>query len=259
MRMMVSCIAMLGVSAYSPRPPTTEPMPPSDAAGEPQTMGENPTVQTSLVPPVVRDNAQCSFPIHPQHHIGTHVFKCLNESISLDERRRLVPGPYNEINGQNLDILQPALAATTWKIGANETGRNVKSSYAYQGATYAGFMVERPAGYRAPIHYHEVPQLLCLTEGSVEVWMEGHETKTYSAPDCYMMPAYTKVCPLTLTKKREYALLRVPDHGYDWIVLEEKYYSLQTQWKVTPVADGDENTIREAHLDLRIGQYGQLD
>lgn len=193
-----------------------------------------------------RGDTQCTFPLHPQEHIPfirSYEYTCLNENITLKDRRDLLfhQEPYDQINGVRLDDIQPALAATTWKIGDDVmgAGRTVQSAFEYQGATYAGFMVERAAGYRAPIHYHEVPQLLCLVEGSVEVWMEGQTPKIYTAPDCYMMPAYTKVCPLTLKKKKEYALLRVPKGGYDWIVLEEKYHDMQTQWKTeVPTGSG---------------------
>ena len=72
--------------------------------------------------------------------------------------------------------------------------------------------------------------MLCLTSGSITVLVEGSEPANYAAPDCYMMPAYTKVSVLTLETKDELALLRVPEGGLDWVVLEEAYYGLQGQW-----------------------------
>ena len=133
--------------------------------------------------------------------------------------------PFDEINGEKLDDTWPATAGLTVPISNN-------SAYEYEGVSFKGFRLSRPKGERAPIHYHEVPQLLCLESGSILVKTEGGADKTYQAPDCYMMPAYTKVSVISLEGgKVENCLLRVPKGGIDWVVIEPKYYDLQGQWE----------------------------
>lgn len=132
--------------------------------------------------------------------------------------------PYDEINGVKLDDFWPATAGDTFPIADHY-------QYDYQGIDFVGYRLSRPTGERAPIHYHEVSQLLCLESGKIMVMTEGEEDKFYSAPDCYMMPAYTKVSVISLETKVENCLLRVPKGGLDWVVIEPKYYDLQGQWE----------------------------
>jgi hypothetical protein len=130
--------------------------------------------------------------------------------------------PFDEINGEKLDQW-PATAGVTEPLSNS-------SAFDYEGIDYRGYKLSRPTGKRAPIHYHEVAQQLCLQNGTILVKTEGEADKTYSAPDCYMMPAYTKVSVISLVTKVESCLLRVPKGGYDWIVIEPKYYDIQGQW-----------------------------
>jgi len=132
--------------------------------------------------------------------------------------------PYDEINGVKLDDFWPATAGETFPIAEHY-------QYDYEGIDFVGYRLSRPTGERAPIHYHEVAQLLCLEKGRIMVMTEGEEDKFYSAPDCYMMPAYTKVSVISLETKVENCLLRVPKGGLDWVVIEPKYYELQGQWE----------------------------
>ena len=52
-----------------------------------------------------------------------------------------------------------------------------------------------------------------MQEGEISVYMEGAPVQKYKAPDCYMMPAYTKVSVITHVKKVETCLLRIPEGG----------------------------------------------
>jgi len=131
--------------------------------------------------------------------------------------------PFDEINGVKLDDFWPATAGKTVPIAKNY-------QYSYEGIDFKGYKLSRPTGERAPIHYHEVSQLLCLESGKIMVLTDGEPEKMYQAPDCYMMPAYTKVSVISLETKVESCLLRVPKGGLDWVVIEPKYYGLQGQW-----------------------------
>lgn len=183
--------------------------------------------------PVFQVPTDCTFPNFIIRPDGKPPLRyCPDLNLSLEQRRQLVTqfmGPLDEINGVKLDRIQKAKAAKTTMYGQNQNP-NATTAFKYQGTQYVAYVVERDTGFRAPIHYHEVPQMLCLLEGTVEVWMEGAATKNYTAPDCYMMPAYTKVCPLTIKKKIEFAYLRIPQKGLDWVVIEEQYYAQQGQW-----------------------------
>ena len=164
----------------------------------------------------------CPLPVYLED--GT--YGCQDQSLTLEQRRQLLPPPYDMINGRRLEDIQPASGATTLPI----TDRASTNSYSYLGVDYAAFNITRTTGYRAPIHYHEQPQMLCLTSGRITVVTEGEEDKDYEAPDCYMMPAFTKVSVLTRDTKVEVGQMRVPKGGYNWIVLEPEYYDLQGQW-----------------------------
>ena len=174
-------------------------------------------------------------------------WRCPNQKLSLDERRKLLPPPYDEINGEKLYSTWPATEGTTTFISNNTNPSNyivtdtsgiavssqTSSQFEYEGVTYAGYRLGRPEGERAPIHYHETPQLLCLREGKIMVKTEGLPDATYEAPDCYMMPAYTKASVISLTGgKVEDCLFRTPYGGRDWVVIEPNYYNLQGQWLV---------------------------
>ena len=174
-------------------------------------------------------------------------WRCPNQKLSLDERRKLLPPPYDEINGEKLYSTWPATEGTTTFISNNTNPSNyivtdtsgiavssqTSSQFEYEGVTYAGYRLGRPEGERAPIHYHETPQLLCLREGKIMVKTEGLPDATYEAPDCYMMPAYTKASVISLKGgKVEDCLFRTPYGGRDWVVIEPNYYNLQGQWLV---------------------------
>jgi len=150
---------------------------------------------------------------------------CPDQSLTLAQRRTLFDSmrPFDEINGVKLDDHWPATAGLTKPLAG-------KYEYDYEGIAFKGYRLSRPTGERAPIHYHEVSQLLCLEYGKIMVLTDQEEPKTYQAPDCYMMPAYTKVSVISLETKVENCLLRVPKGGLDWVVIEPKYYDLQGQW-----------------------------
>ena len=167
-------------------------------------------------------NVGCPFPT--LHMDGTYT--CPDQTLSLEQRRNLFEEmkPFDKINGVKLDDYWPATAGHTSPISKH-------SSYEYNNVSYKGFSLFRDTGERAPIHYHEVAQLLCLDKGKILVKTEGEADKTYTAPDCYMMPAYTKVSVISLETKVEDCLLRVPKGGLDWVVIEPDYYYIQDQWQ----------------------------
>jgi len=161
----------------------------------------------------------------PTFDVKSGDYTCPNQMLNLAERRTRFSRmkPFDEINGVKLDDHWPATAGNTVPLAGNY-------QYDYNGVSYKGYRLSRPTGERAPVHYHEVAQLLCLEKGKIRVLTDGEPDKTYTAPDCYMMPAYTKVSVISLETKVENCLLRVPHGGYDWIVIEPKYYDLQGQW-----------------------------
>ena len=170
-------------------------------------------------------NTTAGCPLPTWHADGT--WSCPDQSLTLEQRRNLLRDqmPFDEINGEKLDSW-PATAGTNAPISVN-------SAYDYEGISYRGFKLARPSGERAPIHYHEIEQMLCLDAGKILVKTEGKADATYSAPDCYMMPAYTKVTAIILEAKVESCLFRVPHGGLDWVVIEPQYYNLQGQWNGT--------------------------
>jgi hypothetical protein len=174
----------------------------------------------------------CPYPTHPRHvrdfEEGEDKWQCPNQQLSLDDRRAVLPPPYDKINEEvphgwlnGKYVPFPATGADATPVSTNTPG------YYYDEVDYVAYNVARPTGERAPIHYHEVAQLLCLTEGNITVLTEGLQPKNYSAPACYMMPAYTKVTVLSLVTKVELCPLRIPKGGLDWVVLEPEYYELQ--------------------------------
>lgn len=159
----------------------------------------------------------------------------------------MLPPPYDEINDEKLNYTWLAKEGTITFISnytnpskyivtdtsgiavSNQTSSQIE----YEGVTYAGYRLGRPEGERAPIHYHETPQFLCLCEGKIMVKTEGLPDATYEAPDCYMIPAYTKASVISLTRgKVEDCLFRTPYGGRYWVVIEPNYYDLQGQWSV---------------------------
>jgi quercetin dioxygenase-like cupin family protein len=153
---------------------------------------------------------------------------CPDQSLNISERRALLEDqkPWDEVNGEKLTQWK-ATAATTTHISPKGSWH-----YDYEGVNYVGYHVERAGGERAPIHYHEQAQLLCLEEGSILVKVQGQPDASYSAPDCYMMPAYTKLSVISITTKKEKCLLRIPHGGLPWVVLEPEFQEgLQGQWE----------------------------
>jgi len=166
----------------------------------------------------------CPYLIYPSSFTNWE-WTCPDQSLTLEERRTLPQfEPFNEINGLVMETLQPASAAFPIPFSN-------RSTYWYQNVTYLVYKIGRPAGLRAPIHYHEVPQEICLEKGKITVYEEGSDPVNYTAPDCYLMHAFRKMSVLTLEDKVEICPFRVPDGGYDWIVLEEQYYDQQGQWQ----------------------------
>lgn len=124
--------------------------------------------------------------------------------------------PWDQINGETLDDNWPATAGQT--LPMSNSPDTTKWDAHYNGVTFIAYTLSRPKGERAPIHYHEVPQQICLAKGKVLVKLEGSADKIYTAPDCYLMPAYTKMSVISLEDKVENCLFRVPDGGLDWVV-----------------------------------------
>lgn len=157
-------------------------------------------------------------------------FVCPDENLSLEQRRTLFDNmkPWNQINGETLDDNWPATAGQTEPMSSSPD--TAKWNVHYGGVLYTAYTLSRVAGERAPIHYHEVPQQICLAKGKVLVKLEGSADKIYTAPDCYLMPAYTKMSVISLEDKVENCMFRVPDGGLDWVVIEPNYYGLQGQW-----------------------------
>jgi len=172
---------------------------------------------------VTRPNESIGCPLPT--YLGGDVWLCPDQTLTLEQRRTLFDAmkPFDEINGVKLDDYWPATAGKTDPI-ANHY------AFDYEGISFKGYKLSRPTGERAPIHYHEVAQQLCLEKGKIMVMTDGQEDRYYQAPDCYMMPAYTKVSVISIDEKVESCLLRVPHGGLDWVVIEPKYYDLQGQW-----------------------------
>ena len=81
------------------------------------------------------------------------------------------------------------------------------------GLYFATWLVQRPPGYRTPVHIHARPVWTCLAEGCIRTFWEGSEPKEHCAPYCWWSPSMLKMASLTIgnVTKQEYA----------WFVLDE--------------------------------------
>lgn len=182
----------------------------------------------------------------PTFNEATGGWSCPDQTLSLEQRRTLFESmkPFDEINGLKLDEFWPATAGDTKEMAPH-------FEYDYEGIDYKAYRLVRPTGERAPLHYHEVAQQLCLEKGKILVMTQGQPDKYYQAPDCYMMPAYTKVTVISLETKVETCLLRVPKGGLDWVVIEPKYYDLQGQWDMRSNAPTDAQNAQPAQAPVQ--------
>jgi len=173
----------------------------------------------------------------PMYKHGRYV--CGDQSVTLEARRKELAymEPFDEVNGRRLDDTWPATASTPYA----ET-----IAWELEGISYRKYQITRPAGERSPIHVHENAQLTCLKKGKVMLFIEGQEDQILTAPDCTLMPPFTKMSSLSLEDKVEEEYFRFPQGGLDWIVLEPKYHSIQGQW--TP--GQDQNAIVKAEAGV---------
>lgn len=132
--------------------------------------------------------------------------------------RASIPLPHDTINGK----LPPGIPS-----GARS---DIVSSEWHERELFVVYAISgRQPGYRTPIHVHPRPQTVCLLEGTVLNIVEGRNDTMYSAGDCYVMPALTKMVNYNIgnVSYKDHDIFRVPAGETDWVVIEPGSLDLQ--------------------------------
>lgn len=159
----------------------------------------------------------------PKTHLEqARVTRCTNDCDSAPEFvaniRASIPLPHDTINGK----VPPGIP--------NGARSDIVSSEWHEGELFVVYLISgRQPGYRTPIHVHPRPQTVCLLSGTVLNIMEGHNDTMYSAGDCYVMPALTKMVNYNIgnVSYTDHDIFRVPAGETDWVVIEPDHLDMQ--------------------------------
>ena len=137
----------------------------------------------------------------------------------LAEWRKLVPEPYDEINGRKPPGIPMAVNST------------VNSWYSIRNVSFINWWIPgRPPGSRTLIHFHPRPQMVCLVSGHIRTMIDGFPDQDHGPGDCFLMPQNRKMVNLALGPEPTYTdfdTFRVPIEKPLWVVVEPDQLHLQ--------------------------------